>query len=136
MKTESEIYKACVDAGLKAGDIVRMSDGKIDYVTKATDWCICFAEHIAIELSSAIAPAKWPTHYARPTFVEYQGGDINGCFTLYREDNKGPCTHVIPYPTPPDQKSIEERLAALEEKIDRFLLPPKGKPVEPWSENR
>ena len=27
MKTEAEIYKACVDAGLKAGDLVRMNNG-------------------------------------------------------------------------------------------------------------
>ena len=43
MKTESEIYKACIDAGLKAGDIVRMSDGSNASVLSITDSIIYFS---------------------------------------------------------------------------------------------
>lgn len=65
MKTESEIYKAYIDAGLKAGDIVRMSDGSNASVLSITDSIIYFSTFRIYKVPN-IRLGFCPIWYGRP----------------------------------------------------------------------
>ncbi len=73
MKTEAEIYKACIFSGVKAGDLVRMSDGKIGFVFmhEPDRILVCETDRSDTAYRTFVSDhshPRWPTHFASPVF--------------------------------------------------------------------
>lgn len=113
MKTESEIYKACVDAGVKVGDLIQMSRGESVYVSEIDGEGINLSGRIVYNNPNFSLPS-WPVYFCR---IKWEQGD---CPRFVMPDSGLVCMkgnsfcQKIPYPPTPDQKSIEERVAVIE----------------------
>lgn len=130
-KTSKEIHAALIAAGVKAQDLVRLSNNEMGYVVSMSD--LTGAIHIAIAECSFFSyyddsntrTTAWPTHFARPCFLNSSFSYENiapfeesGTHTFTMVGNNYFCNTIeIDYPEP---LTLEQRIERLEKKLGEF----------------